>query len=320
MAFASSQALPLRAVSFTSTCPAASPRPRPARWPRSRPAMSAQKQKNAPPVRTEPTLSEVLSQPIFSQLRAVLAASQLDASQLSGTLFAPTNAAIARLPAELLQRVLSDVQLARQLLLRHVVSERAPLRALCGNAALSSRFGGELRYSSFGGRQIRVGGLPLGAQTDLTFDGGVVHALDGVLKPPGQQWPSFAQTYTAGATTGAASAVSMSTAAAARARGATLPGTVGGRKAMGLMTQRPFWMYGAPYCAAKQEEYEPISIAQPELSSVDYQLMPPGSVIVTPDSVSAAEINPVSGMSKYIGKSKRMVSGDGLSDYSKLDD
>ena len=78
-------------------------------------------------------------------------------------------------------------------------------------------------------------------------------------------------------------------------------------------------MYGPPFNAAYQEDYEPISIAQPDVAAVDYQLMPPGSVIVTPDSVNADELNPVSGYSKYIGKTKRCVEGAGLSEYSKLD-
>jgi hypothetical protein len=80
--------------------------------------------------------------------------------------------------------------------------------------------------------------------------------------------------------------------------------------------------YGPPYNAAKQEDYEPISIAGESFASseIDYQLFPPGTVVVVPDSVNANELNPISGMSKYIGNTKRLVEGSGQSDYStKLD-
>ncbi|PXF41989.1 Transforming growth factor-beta-induced protein ig-h3 [Gracilariopsis chorda] len=317
MAFASSQALPLRGISVTSACPAALPRRR-AQGAAARTASSSRTrmlaQSNAPVASSEPTLAQALSLPAFSTLRAVVAVAQLDLSAVSGTLFAPTNAAFKRLSAELVQMVLGSADVAREVLLRHVVSECVPSSKLTGNAFLSSLNGGALPYTSYGGLQIKIGGISLGAQTDISFDKGVVHALDGVLKPPAQTWPSFSQSYIA-----PVAKPSPPTIATARAMGATTTSTLGGRKAMGLMTQRPFWMYGPPYCAAKQEEYEPISIAQPDVSFVDYQVMPPGSVIVTPDSVNAAELNPVSGMSKYIGQTKRLVSGDGLSDYSRLD-
>lgn len=88
---------------------------------------------------------------------------------------------------------------------------------------------------------------------------------------------------------------------------------------MGLISQLPFWQYGPPFNAAKQEGYEPISIAVPECgASVDYQVMPPGTVIVTPDEVSAAKLSPSSGMSKYICKTQRLVEGDALNTYSLL--
>lgn len=75
-----------------------------------------------------------------------------------------------------------------------------------------------------------------------------------------------------------------------------------------------------PYNCAPQEDYEPISIAAPSPGiGVDYQLMPPGTVIVEPDSVNANELNPISGMSKYIGNTKKQVGDKVESDYSGLD-
>ncbi|CAN8069993.1 unnamed protein product, partial [Agarophyton chilense] len=273
-------------------------------------------QKNAPIVNTDLTITTLLSSAkIFSTLLRVIATSGIAPDSISGTVFAPTNAAFAKLPAELLQTLQRDALAARQLVLRHVVLDTVPVAKLNGNGFLNAAFDGLLPYSSYGGKQLKIDGVSVTSLVDQTFQKGMVHAICSVLKPPSQKWPSFEQTYIAPP----AAALKRSQAAVRRAQGAAIPATLGGRKAMGLLEQKPFWMYGPPYNAAKQEEYEPISVAVPDVSSVDYQLMPPGSVVVVPDSVNALELNPVSGMSKYIGQTKRITGQDALSDYSKLD-
>lgn len=175
------------------------------------------------------------------------------------------------------------------------------------------------------GAVIRVGGvLVIQESSNKECETGNYHVVESIMTPLGvtkasafagyvPSVPSFTES-TVASVYPTKSQQSLRTYEAA-----ALPGTVGGRKAMGLIKQLPFWMYGPPFNAAIQEDYEPISVAAPTGAAVDYQLMPPGTVIVEPDSTDANVLNPISGMSKYIGKTKKQVEGKAESDYSRLD-
>lgn len=78
------------------------------------------------------------------------------------------------------------------------------------------------------------------------------------------------------------------------------------------MIQLPFWM--APINDSKREACEEISIPQQKFGiGIGYQLCPPNSIVDILDEVSVNNLNPVSGVSRYIGKTKRLVDGDALS-------
>lgn len=277
------------------------------------------------------TIGETIStDPNYSTLNTLLSAVGVDVDAAGGgTLFAPTNRAFSGLRPGFLEELSANSNgAARTLLLRHLLpgagmSVSDMKKAGCGFWYTVP--GGPLSFEAGGMAQIQVGSAKLASTDEDVCDNGVIHSMDDVIcdLPRTIFEPLSINQQLASVTPSPATTVTVPAKESSSIRARQAAGyvsTVGGRRAMGLMKQLPFWMYGPPFNAAKQEEFEPISIAQPSSGTgIDYQLMPPGSVVVTPDEVSADKLNPVSGMSKYIGKTQRLVEGDGLSDYSKLD-
>jgi len=265
---------------------------------------------------------------VFQTLIAAAAATNCYGEGTPGsfTVFAPNDAAFARLRPGTLEALLKpeNAEKLRHIIKYHVVpGPPRALKTLQGVGELCSDYGGSLPY--FGsGNVVRVGGvLVIPDVSNVECSNGIVHTVDSVMVPPGIKPAGIDAGYIPPQTLGGSDSVIESfytprvipSIEGARAVAASLPSTTGGRRAMGLQEQLPFWMYGPPYNAAVQTDYEPISAAAPE-AYVDYQLMPEGSVVVEPDSFDANEINPISGMSKYIGKTQRLVEGSGLSDYA----
>lgn len=262
----------------------------------------------------------------FSSFIKLANVAGLDLDVSNCTVFAPDDNAFNRLPVGMLDFLMANPVEARAVAVRHIL----PNQVLTTKQIKSSGFwesipGGALSYINMG-PIIRIGNATIILEkSNNECDNGTIHTLDTVLKSPAVKAPSISQTYVPSIPAFGDSTVAslypsgVDGVTQRRAIGACLPSTTGGRKAMGLMKQLPFYMYGPPFNAAKQEDIEPISIAQPECVGIDYQIMPPGSVIVEPDEVTGAKLLPVSGMSKYIGQTKRLVEGDGLSDYSRLD-
>ena len=263
----------------------------------------------------------------YTTLLSLASAAGVDLDVSNCTLFAPNNDAFSRLRPGYIDWLLENPEQAKAVLLRHVLPDQVlTTKQIKGCGFWESIPGGPLAYEGLGAI-VRVGNARvINESSNNECDNGTIHTIDTILIAPNVKYPSVEQYYEPSVKMGGDSTVESVYPVLQRgyeqkrAVGATLPSTTGGRKAMGLISQLPFWMYGPPFNAAKQEDYEPISIAQPDVSSVDYQVLPPGSVIVTPDEVSAAKLSPVSGMSKYIGQTKRLVEGDGQSDYSRLDD
>nr|ATG31135.1 LR9 [Griffithsia pacifica]5Y6P_ka Chain ka, LR9 [Griffithsia pacifica]5Y6P_kb Chain kb, LR9 [Griffithsia pacifica] len=271
------------------------------------------------------TVKETLeSNPRYGNLVKLAAAGGVDLEVSNCTVFAPTNGALS---GERYDELLADPVAARNVVLRHILPDQVlTSKAIKGCSFWDSLPGGPLPYEGIG-PVVKIAGVRLlNESSDDECDNGTIHVIDGIISTPLAKPTPFAGVFEPSvpmleSRDDIATAVYPPvTPDVRRAFGAaSAPSTVGGRKAMGLIKQLPFWMYGPPFNASKQEDFEPISIANPDVSSVDYQLMPPGSVIVQPDEVSAAKMLPVSGMSKHIGKTKRLVEGDGLSDYSRLD-
>ena len=101
------------------------------------------------------------------------------------TLFAPTEAAFARLPPGVLAELLLPQNRARlrALVLHHVVAGNLPAAGLGGGARLQTLDGGTLEVTSTAGG-LAVNGARI-RSVDVGTRNGVIHVIDQVLIPPG---------------------------------------------------------------------------------------------------------------------------------------
>ncbi len=101
------------------------------------------------------------------------------------TVFAPTDAAFAKLPAgtvEMLMRPENRDKL-RALLQYHVVPGRVDAAQVMGMSTARTASGQELRISMMG-NQVMIGNAHI-IKADVMASNGIVHVIDTVLMPPG---------------------------------------------------------------------------------------------------------------------------------------
>jgi transforming growth factor-beta-induced protein len=126
--------------------------------------------------------------PDFSTLvTAVKAAGLVDTLNSAGpfTVFAPTNAAFAKLPKATLDALLADKKALTDVLTYHVVSGKvlaADVVKLDGKSAKTVN-GAEVKIGVSGGKVTLNGNVNVTA-TDITASNGVIHVIDTVLLPP----------------------------------------------------------------------------------------------------------------------------------------
>jgi uncharacterized surface protein with fasciclin (FAS1) repeats len=118
-------------------------------------------------------------------LAAVRAAGLVDTLNGPGpfTVFAPTDAAFAKLPAGTLNSLLANPDQLRQILLYHVVSGRVLAADVVGLTSATSVQGSPIAISVSGG-QVTLNGNSLVIATDITASNGVIHVIDTVILPP----------------------------------------------------------------------------------------------------------------------------------------
>lgn len=108
------------------------------------------------------------------------------ADDLSGkgafTVFAPTNAAFAKVPKATLAALGKDRAALRRVLLYHVVAGRVPAAKVVSLRSAKTLAGPALPIAARG-TTVRVGGARVTA-ADLRASNGVVHVVDRVLLPP----------------------------------------------------------------------------------------------------------------------------------------
>lgn len=127
----------------------------------------------------------VKSDPQFSTLATALEAADLT-GELAGsgsyTLFAPTNAAFAKVPSDKLAALLGDPETLSDVLAYHVVGEKANASDLRGASAGTTEQGADVTIK-VSGNQIMINDARV-VKADIQACNGVVHAIDTVLMPP----------------------------------------------------------------------------------------------------------------------------------------
>ena len=134
---------------------------------------------------TEPSILEIArSAGTFTTLIGALEATGLD-EVLSGegpfTVFAPTDEAFARLPRWLLNRVTSDPELLKKVLLYHVVAGELDAETLLRKRWVKTVNGAYVYVFDYRGT-VFVGRSRVSA-ADVTASNGIIHAIDSVLIP-----------------------------------------------------------------------------------------------------------------------------------------
>jgi uncharacterized surface protein with fasciclin (FAS1) repeats len=122
----------------------------------------------------------------FSTLaRAIEAAGLTDALSAAGpyTLFAPTDAAFAKLPAGELDRLLQPAnrEQLKTLLQNHVVDGQAKADYFAGKTGEMTALGGG-KLSLDGSSGVKVNGATV-VKADIAASNGVIHAIDTVIVP-----------------------------------------------------------------------------------------------------------------------------------------
>lgn len=117
-------------------------------------------------------------------VKAVQAAGLVETLKGAGpyTVFAPTDAAFAKLPAGALDRLLADREQLRAVLLYHVVPGRVTAAQVVKLDNARTAQGGSVAI------RARDGGVSVGSarvvRTDVGASNGVIHVIDTVLLPP----------------------------------------------------------------------------------------------------------------------------------------
>ncbi len=98
------------------------------------------------------------------------------------TLFAPTDAAFAKVPASTLEALAKNKSELRAVLLYHVVSGRLTASKVVAAKSVKTLEGGSLKVRSSNGA-VTVGGARV-VEANISASNGVIHVINKVLIPP----------------------------------------------------------------------------------------------------------------------------------------
>ena len=115
---------------------------------------------------------------------AVKAAGLVDTLKSAGpfTVFAPTDAAFAKLPAGTVEALLKDPEKLKGILLYHVVSGKVMAAQVVTMKTAKSVEGSPIMIMAKGGK-VMVDNANV-VKTDIACDNGVIHVIDTVIMPP----------------------------------------------------------------------------------------------------------------------------------------
>jgi len=119
-------------------------------------------------------------------LTAAKAAGLVETLQGAGpfTVFAPTDAAFAALPAGTLDSLLADPEALKKVLLYHVVSGKVTADQVVGLTSATSVEGSPITIAVKDGK-VYLNDSAQVVTTDVMASNGVIHVLDKVILPPG---------------------------------------------------------------------------------------------------------------------------------------
>ncbi|MFN0101170.1 MAG: fasciclin domain-containing protein [Bryobacteraceae bacterium] len=114
---------------------------------------------------------------------AVKAAGLVDTLKSAGpfTVFAPTDAAFAKLPAGTVEALLKDPAKLKNILLYHVVSGKVMAAQVVHLKSAKTVQGSSVKISTMGGN-VMLNNANVVA-TDIATDNGVIHVIDSVILP-----------------------------------------------------------------------------------------------------------------------------------------
>jgi uncharacterized surface protein with fasciclin (FAS1) repeats len=161
-----------------TTAPTATPAPTTAAAPSTAPSVSAAMTKDIVQTATEAGSFKTL-------LAAVKAAGLVETLQGKGpfTVFAPTDAAFAALPAGTLDGLLKDPAALKKILLYHVVSGSVTADKVVGLTSATSVEGSPIAISVKDGT-VYLNDTAKVVTPDVMASNGVIHVIDKVILPP----------------------------------------------------------------------------------------------------------------------------------------
>jgi len=98
------------------------------------------------------------------------------------TVFAPTNAAFAKVPKKTLNMLLEDKSMLRKVLLYHVLPGKVPASKVLEAKSAKTAEGAKVTFS-LRGKSAFVNESKI-VKTDLECSNGIIHVIDAVLIPP----------------------------------------------------------------------------------------------------------------------------------------
>ena len=119
-------------------------------------------------------------------ITAVKAAGLVETLQGAGpfTVFAPTDAAFAALPAGTLDSLLADPEALKKVLLYHVASGKVTADQVVGLTTATSVEGSPIKIAVKDGK-VYLNDSAQVVTTDVMASNGVIHVIDKVILPPG---------------------------------------------------------------------------------------------------------------------------------------
>jgi len=98
------------------------------------------------------------------------------------TVFAPTDEAFAKIPKEALDALLADPEALRDLLLYHVVADDLTAADVLASTTLTTVQGGTISVQA---ESVTLNGMVNLIETDIIAENGIIHLIDMVLMPMG---------------------------------------------------------------------------------------------------------------------------------------